>query len=58
VLIHLMGDPIGTIKDLLQKLNLCEERAKQCSKLPGYLKGDDSDRVWKALAIIVISYDE
>jgi hypothetical protein len=53
-----MGDPIGTIKDLLQKLNLCEERAKQCSKLPGYLKGDDSDRVWKALAIIVISYDE
>jgi hypothetical protein len=53
-----MGDPIGTINNLLQKLNLCEERAKQCSELRGYLNGDDSDRVWKALGIIVISYDE
>ncbi|KAF8848986.1 hypothetical protein BDZ45DRAFT_697930 [Acephala macrosclerotiorum] len=58
VLMHLMGDPIGTIKDLLNKLSRCEERAKACHELSISLNGNESDRVWKSLAVIAISYDE
>lgn len=58
VLMHLMGDPIGTIKDLLLKLSQCEERAKVCLELSARLNSDDSERVCQSLAVIALSYDE
>jgi hypothetical protein len=52
VLVHLMGDPIGTIKDLREKLSRCE-------KLAAYFeKRGLTDRQWKALAMICIAFDE
>jgi hypothetical protein len=52
VLVHLMGDPMGTIKDLREKLSRCEEHAVYFERrgLP--------PRVWKALAMICVAYDE
>ncbi|CZR68057.1 uncharacterized protein PAC_17956 [Phialocephala subalpina] len=58
VLMHLMGDPIGTIKDLLQKLSKCEARANACFELRANSSGNETDRVWKSLAVIAISFDE
>jgi hypothetical protein len=55
-----MGDPISTIKDLLKKISVCEERAAHFAERP-VVPGDDAlyeEREWKALATIAISYDE
>jgi hypothetical protein len=69
VLAHLMGDPIGSIRDLLRKLDRCEARAREFALeveyktqslewFQGCLKNEKPERVWKSLAIIVVSYDE
>jgi len=53
VLMHLMGDPIGSIMDLLQKLSRCQKLAKELQELCTEPEG-----VWKSLALIIVSYDE
>ncbi len=66
VLTHLMGDPIGTIKDLREKLARCEDHAihfekhkiKSSKKLWPRKKRHLSSREWKALAMICVAYDE
>jgi hypothetical protein len=59
VLAHLMGDPIGTIRDLQKKISRCEASAAYFERL-SLPDGDSSDvkRAWKALAMITVSYDE
>ena len=49
---HLLGDPIDTISSLLYKLAVCQSRAELLRK-----KGI-SDQDWKALALLMDSYDE
>ena len=70
VLVHLLGDPIGTLTSLLLKVASCQSRANYWKEK---LQGDLSelleedvagarytwhDRIWKRLANIVDSYDE
>jgi hypothetical protein len=52
VITHLMGDPMGTIKDLREKLSRCEEHAVYFEEF-GLLPCQ-----WKALAMICVAYDE
>ena len=52
VLVHLMGDPIGTIKDLREKLSRCDKFATH------FEDRGLRDRQWKALAMICIAFDE
>ena len=52
VLVHLMGDPMGTINDLRKKLSRCGEHALYFKKRGLPL------REWKALAMICIAFDE
>jgi hypothetical protein len=55
-----MGDPIGTIKDLQKKISRCEARADYFARRLRLPDGDplDTERAWKALAMITVSYDE
>ena len=69
VLAHLLGNPVSTLKSLLLKFASCQMRAEHWiarfdSDLKPLLKGDgeerrkERERRWKALALIVVSYDE
>jgi len=66
VLTRLMGDPIGTIKDLRRKLARCENHAVYFenhhvpSRDSAWSKNDGrlTRREWKALATICVAYDE
>jgi hypothetical protein len=66
VLLHLMGDPIGTIRDFRKKLSRCEDHAKwfeNCKVIsrnnpPTLGNGRLKDEEWKALANICIAFDE
>jgi hypothetical protein len=52
VLVHLMGDPIGTIKDLREKLS-------QCDKFAAHFEDRGlTETQWQALAMICIAFDE
>ena len=61
-IVHLLGDPVDTIRNLIYTLSNCQRRAqywkKQFSDTLLPLIGDKPDREWKALALITISYDE
>ena len=52
VIIHLLGDPIDTIKNLLLKLSICRDGVHYW-KTPGV-----SERHWKALALLADAYGE
>ena len=59
VIIHLLGDPIDTIKNLLLKLSNCQYWVHHWSSVEQV--GDnnrDSERHWKALALLVDAYGE
>ena len=58
VITHLLGDPIDTIKNLLLKLWTCEYWVRHWVAEPA--RGDDSDseRHWKALALLTDAYGE
>ena len=69
VIVHLLGNPIGTLKSLILKVASCQTRAQFWANqfknglddLPR--KGiehqiNETRRKWKALTIIVDSYDE
>jgi hypothetical protein len=68
---HLLGDPIGTIADLLRKIDSCQSRAVFWRERFGNalaifnLHGHDArsgarfeKRLWRSFAVIVDSYDE
>jgi hypothetical protein len=61
VILHLLGDPVGTIKDLLGVISDCQQRADfwrsyldRCE----HLTPVQLDLSWNAFTIITISYDE
>ncbi|KAK7190822.1 hypothetical protein PSPO01_02985 [Paraphaeosphaeria sporulosa] len=59
--IHLLGDPVDSLMSVLFTLATCHSRAclaKEICKESG-LKEDDRDYVftWKALALVMVSYD-
>jgi len=62
VILHQLGDPVGTIKDLLRVLSKCQDRAnfwrEHLNGQEHRLTADQLDRAWKAFTIIVVSYDE
>lgn len=65
VILHLLGDPVGTIKDLLHVISNCQRRADfwrtyLARRYPHkqHLSSIQVDRAWKAFTIIAISYDE
>lgn len=65
VIVHLLGDPIGTNKDLLCTISNCQRRADFWrAHLIGLrsaarrLTHAQEEHVWKAFTIITISYDE
>lgn len=62
VIVHLLGDPVDTIKYLLAKMSSCHITAKdwreECERHLEKPPGEDQDRDWKALAIISDAYGE
>jgi hypothetical protein len=64
--VHLLGDPIGTITDLLWKIDGCQSRAvfwqdqlENNLAVIGDQKSElEKERLWKSLAIIIDSFDE
>ena len=69
VILHLLGDPIDTIQNLILKMSTCQNIAshwkKQCQDLLGTSEEsnidgswENRDRDWKALAIINDAYGE
>lgn len=62
VIIHLLGDPIDTIKNLLVKMSTCQRGAEywrgECEKYLERPEENDKDRNWKALAFITDAYGE
>ena len=62
VIIHLLGDPVDTIKNLLAKMSSCQTIARhwraECEKLLEKPPGEDEDRDWKALALLTDAYGE
>jgi hypothetical protein len=60
VLVHLFGDPIGTIASILYTLHRSQLRAQQLMRKypPNDTLWNQPDREWKTLAIIMASYEE
>ena len=62
VILHLLGDPINTMKNLLVKMLKCQEIAEywrnECEMLLEKPPGEDEDRDWKALALLTDAYGE
>ena len=66
VVAHLLGDPIGSLADVLWRIQTCQDRAvywqthipRRLLYLPGTAAEAEHDRLWKAFAIITDSYDE
>ena len=62
VIVHLLGDPIDTVQNLLAKMSSCQNIAKEwmadSDNLMGQPVGEDEDQNWKALALITDAYGE
>lgn len=62
VILHLLGDPVDTIKNLLAKISSCQITAgawrAECESFLEKPPGEDQDRDWKALAILSDAYGE
>ena len=62
VVLHLLGDPVDTIKNLLTKMSSCQAIAREwrgkCEELLEKPPGEDEDRNWKALALLTDAYGE
>ena len=62
VILHLLGDPVDTIKNLLAKMSNCQIIAREwraeCEEQLEKPSGEDQDRDWKALALITDAYGE
>jgi hypothetical protein len=65
-IVHLLGDPIGTIADLLRKIDGCQscatfwqDQLENNLAVIGDQKSElEKERLWKSLAIIIDSFDE
>jgi hypothetical protein len=69
-IVHLLGDPIGSSTDLIRKIDSCQKRAGvwkhelSLEELDRVLQDHEGSpkqyqqRLWKALALISVSYDE
>ena len=59
---HLLGDPVDSIASMLLTYAICQSRAdlaKKICKRSGIPASDpEFERTWKALAMIIISYDD
>lgn len=62
VILHLLGDPVDTIKNLLAKISSCQVIAgawrAECESFLEKPPGEDQDRDWKALTILSDAYGE
>ena len=62
VILHLLGDPIDTIKSLLAKMSSCQRTAEywrsECENILEKRVENDEDRDWKALALLTDAYGE
>jgi len=62
IMMHLLGDPIGSVSSMIISLAICQKRAKQAKEMcveNGIQENHpDYARTWKGLAIIMVSYDE
>lgn len=62
VIVHLLGDPIDTITNLLAKMSSCQRIARdwraQCEILLKKRDEGDEDGDWKALALVTDAYGE
>ena len=62
VIVHLLGDPIDTIQNLLAKMSSCHDVAKEwradADNLMGQPACDDENQNWKALALVTDAYGE
>ena len=62
VILHLLGDPVDTVKNLLAKMSSCQIAARdwkvKCEEILERPLGEDEDRNWKALAILTDAYGE
>ena len=64
VILHLLGDPIDTLRNLLAKMSTCQLTAERWEKVcKGLLErpsgeGQDEDRDWKALTLLTDAYGE
>lgn len=60
VILHLLGDPIDTIKNLVLKMSTCQRTATYWNERLLETSAQDEDRApnWKALAIITDAYGE
>ena len=62
VIVHLLGNPIDTIRNLLLKLSTCDRIAGYWrNELPNLFSRSieyGQDRDWKALTIVIDAYDE
>ncbi|KAF2004955.1 hypothetical protein P154DRAFT_560345 [Amniculicola lignicola CBS 123094] len=61
-IMHLLGDPIDSVMSMLLTLAICQSRVEEAKKTCSVSGLDPSyteyHRTWKALAIIMVSYDE
>lgn len=61
-IIHLLGDPVDSMASVLYTLATCCSRARlakvTCGKAGIQEKHRDYEYTWKALALIMVSYDE
>jgi hypothetical protein len=69
VIVQLLGNPVGTLKNLLLKVASCQSRAQDWadffSRKQVLFEGEvappnarDFEEYWKALAVVIDSYDE
>ena len=62
VILHLLGDPIDTLRNLLAKMSTCQLAAERwrmkCEELLERPSGEDEDRDWKALTLLTDAYGE
>ena len=68
VILHLLGDPVDTLKHLQIKLSACQKTAEEWQRdLQGRRQFEDEDegededefdRAWKALSLITDAYEE
>ena len=62
VILHLLGDPIDTLRNLLVKMSSCrltaERWKKVCKSLLERPSGEEKDRDWKALTLLTDAYGE
>lgn len=62
IMMHLLGDPMDSVSNILLTFAVCQERADRAKAICRHTGTPDRhpnfERTWKGLAIIMVSYDE